>query len=749
MRRAASVAKSGAKCRMSLRTKIIGLFLLIALVPYAVVALFIYTDIRTMLETQAEQKLDMLATIQEARTEAVIQNYVVQLEQFATRHQLRKEAALFAETRSMDAQGVIRRILDDARRGAPMLNDLFVLGTDGELIAATETATADRIKGVVERGAAVPVRLIKTDRVLAELSNELVFNERVVGRLVMHMETDDLFELFRDYTGLGDTGSWGLAMRSPDGGALFIVPGRFDTDPDAPLERHRPLTRETEGIPIMRALAGEEKVFSDILDYRGIRMIGATRYLEDLGWGIGVVQERAEVLAAAQGLASQLIVFSGLLILFISLVSVIFANVILEPIRHLLAATEKAAAGDYHFALASGTDELGRLAEGFNVMMGKIRNAHAGLEERVRERTQELQKFQLAVENAHDHIVIIDLDGRIVYANKAVETITGFPRVNLLGKKVGSPELWGSHVEPGFYENVLHAIRVGKKGFVAEVTNKRSDGSPYVAHLSIAPLIGEEGEVQYFVELQHDLTKEKAIERAQNEFVSLASHQLRTPATSIRWFSEMLLSGKSALPQKERAYVKEVHESALRMIGLINSLLSVSRIDLGAFAVKRGHVDAISVIASVVEELALKAKERGVQIELARGSLELETDPQLFRIVMQNLIANAIDYARPQGRVVVVATRTPSGVQISVSDDGCGIPIEFQPHIFTKFFRADNAKTIKPDGNGLGLYITKSIVVAMRGTISFVSKENEGSTFTVTFPPHVEEREGTTELHSS
>ncbi len=112
----------------------------------------------------------------------------------------------------------------------------------------------------------------------------------------------------------------------------------------------------------------------------------------------------------------------------------------------------------------------------------------------------------------------------------------------------------------------------------------------------------------------------------------------------------------------------------------------------------------------------------------------INCDPTLVRIILQNLLSNAVSYTAPKGVIKVAIKAIDSSVAIEVKDNGCGIPKDAQPKIFTKFFRADNARTVKPDGTGLGLYITKSVVEALGGTISFKSIENKGTMFIVTLP---------------
>jgi signal transduction histidine kinase len=244
------------------------------------------------------------------------------------------------------------------------------------------------------------------------------------------------------------------------------------------------------------------------------------------------------------------------------------------------------------------------------------------------------------------------------------------------------------------------------------------------------------------VEVFHDVTKEKEVDRAKTEFVSLASHQLRTPLSAINWFAEMLLDGDAGkITNDQRHYIRQIRESNQRMVELINSLLNVSRIELGTFAVEPEPTDILRLAKSVISEEEAQIRAHNLRIIEKYDKLpKLSVDPKLFRIILQNLISNAIKYTPGRGTVTVSITRQQGGrekeenVLIMVRDTGYGIPKNQQGKIFTKLFRADNVLLKETEGTGLGLYIVKSIVEQSGGAIWFESEEDKGTTFYVTLP---------------
>jgi signal transduction histidine kinase len=234
-----------------------------------------------------------------------------------------------------------------------------------------------------------------------------------------------------------------------------------------------------------------------------------------------------------------------------------------------------------------------------------------------------------------------------------------------------------------------------------------------------------------------NVLEEKTIDTAKTEFVSLASHQLRTPLTAINWYTEMLLSGDVGKINKEqKKYLEEIYHGNQRMVDLVSALLNVSRIDLGTFAVEPEPTNLKSVAESVLLELEpmIQKKQLKISQKYSRGVTALMFDSKLIRIIFQNLLSNSVKYTPEKGAVDVSVEVKDEKVRIVVADTGYGIPKDDQEKIFTKLYRADNIREKDADGTGLGLYIVKAIIEQSGGTISFVSEENKGTTFHVTFP---------------
>ena len=273
-------------------------------------------------------------------------------------------------------------------------------------------------------------------------------------------------------------------------------------------------------------------------------------------------------------------------------------------------------------------------------------------------------------------------------------------------------------------------------GLTENVSVKAKNGRLFPVAMMIAPLLNK-GEVSGAIILFRDVTRDREIDQAKSEFVSLASHQLKTPLSAINWYSETILGEEvGPLNDKQKEYVKNLYDANRRMVELVNSLLNVSRIDLGTFAIDPVAVDFAKVAEEVLTELTPQITDKHLNLEKAYDPAlpPIKADPKLVRIIFQNLLSNAVKYTGPSGRVALAVKKEGQNVLIRIVDTGFGIPAADQPKIFTKLFRADNVRDKEAEGTGLGLYLVKAVVEAAKGRIWFESLEGKGTTFFVTLP---------------
>ena len=309
--------------------------------------------------------------------------------------------------------------------------------------------------------------------------------------------------------------------------------------------------------------------------------------------------------------------------------------------------------------------------------------------------------------------------------------------------KVGVGELEGKNIFTFIDGDDDHHIDFMSDKFIRglsiddeEVRIECSDGTHRWVLLSLFPFKGGKTQQQGFLTLV-DVTKQKNIDKAKSEFVSLASHQLRTPLTAMKWSLELLMEkNRDTFTESHMKYISKIDSNLERMTVLISDFLSVSKFELGTYSLDRAEVDFPAVIHEIIDSNLprIESKHIDIQRDFDASVETIATDIALLRMVMDNLISNAIKYSHAGGVVKIEATKRGANIVITITDSGMGIPLEDQEMLFTKMFRARNARRDVPDGTGLGLYIADYAVKVLQGKISFESKEGKGTTFRVELP---------------
>ena len=342
-----------------------------------------------------------------------------------------------------------------------------------------------------------------------------------------------------------------------------------------------------------------------------------------------------------------------------------------------------------------------------------------------------------------DGLVVVDKEGKITYVNQAFEKMVGWKSKEVLGRYV--VEVVPRESEKGdvvlFNERILTKALSGEV-VIADLINPfyyiRKDKTRFPASSIVNPIILD-NKIIGVVETFRDITKEKEIDKAKTEFVSLASHQLRTPLSAISWYTEMLLAGDAGkLNIEQERYLDEVYRGNQRMISLVNALLSVSRMDLGTFVLEPEPTAVTQLVNNVIAEHMPQIERKKIKLisKLGKNIPLIQVDPKLLSMVIENLLSNSVKYTQDEGRIEISLNLDAKKKMLlfKISDTGYGIPKSQQDKIFTKLFRADNVRGKDTEGTGLGLYIVKAIIDNSGGKVWFESKEDKGTTFYVTLP---------------
>jgi PAS domain S-box-containing protein len=264
----------------------------------------------------------------------------------------------------------------------------------------------------------------------------------------------------------------------------------------------------------------------------------------------------------------------------------------------------------------------------------------------------------------------------------------------------------------------------------------RTDGTRFSVEYVSAP-IQERGEIIGAVVAFSDITERREVERMKDEFISLISHELRTPLTSINGYVALLLEGEAGpLAEEQREFLTIVRKNADRLMGLVNELLDLSRIEAGKVELNRARLDLGPLIRDVASSLRLQIEAKGQQLELdlADDLPSVWADPDRVTQILTNLVSNAHKYTPAGGSIFVRARGQDGRVRVEVRDTGIGLAPDEQAQLFTRFFRARNKATREVGGTGLGLAITRSLIELHGGEISVTSAPGQGSTFCCTLP---------------
>lgn len=270
----------------------------------------------------------------------------------------------------------------------------------------------------------------------------------------------------------------------------------------------------------------------------------------------------------------------------------------------------------------------------------------------------------------------------------------------------------------------------------AQCFYRKKDGSLLPVAINVSPvLLGDKpvGAIEVF----RDITEELEIDRMKSEFISLASHQLRTPATAVKTYLSLLIDGfEGELTNKQRHLAEIAFSSNERQLQIIHDLLMVASTESRSLKLKKEKIDLRILINEVIEQQigSIQKRKQEMHVKLPGKRVMREIDPSFFKMVVDNLLSNASKYTPEEGEVTLILSQDKGKVALVVSDTGVGIAQADMDRLFQKFTRLDNPLSIQAGGSGIGLYLLKQIVDLHGGFVSVKSKKGQGTTFTVELP---------------
>ena len=341
--------------------------------------------------------------------------------------------------------------------------------------------------------------------------------------------------------------------------------------------------------------------------------------------------------------------------------------------------------------------------------------------------TDERDKVALILDCMAEGLILLDEDGRVLAINRAARTIFGFPEGEeddgalLLTRsrrlREAIQECQQKHAGVVLDVDALAESARSLRMFVSPVAGRQFEGQPVGTSILIS-----------------DVTELKKAEGIRSEFTANVSHELKTPLTSIKGFTEMLSSGMVASPEDQKRFITMIGVEVDRLIDLINDILKLSELESVAIDQCSERTDVLEVAKETADLLSPAAREGDVSLSVSGLSAVVAVPRSRVKELLLNLMSNGIKYTEKGGKVDAAIQLKDNQAVITVTDNGIGIPAEAQSRVFERFYRVDKGRARKNGGTGLGLAIVKHIVQLYGGTVALKSEVGKGSTFTVKLP---------------
>lgn len=767
--------------KQSLSTKFLSLFVFLAVIPLFLVGIFsLSQSIEKERETISQGEVNKAEFIaQQIRRDRVfLEETSLQLSRHPSLSSFDLKESVGPEIKGLpaDLEAETRIILQNVISVYSQIDAVYLLTIDGDVYLAEPYAAQEslNLSNLAFQGWFICARFenkVCQGRLFLEnqtfipyyvMSAPIVQSGELKGILALKVNLDSIYSTIQSAA----DSEQGKIFVVDDLGVVIASSDQDDVISQISINGQLPfreISKDKSGF-ILTKVDGE-KVFLAFVPIEGE---------EGVEGGVIVQQPTSSFFAGihhARNIYLLIFVVAGVAVILIALFA---TRTVAKPIEDLTHVATQISLGDLDQEVnITSQDEIGVLAFNFNKMVYRLKEFYNKLENAVAERTDALnqkvkdleaakkttqnvlkdlekskdkieenkQWFEAILSSIGEGVYVLDNKEKIILFNDAASRLLGWDKKEMIGQdelKILQPEDEKGHKITKASNKISQAWLGGKTQTFKNLFFKKKDKKVLPVALAVAPIKNRQGEVIAGVIAFRDTTIEREIDRMKSEFVSVASHQLRTPLSSIKWFLEMILGGRAGkINDKQNEFIKEAYMSNQRMIDLVNSLLNVSRIETGRLAIAPEPTDLIELTKSVITENTpdIKIKKQQLQFIPPKEKLsKISIDPRIVRQVLQNLINNACKYTPERGKIEVEISPRKDDILFRVEDTGYGIPRDQQDKMFQKFFRADNVILQATEGSGLGLYVAKSAVELSGGKIWFESEENKGSAFYFTLP---------------
>lgn len=726
--------------RPTIRRKLLVLLLAVSLVPLALVSVYWYRTTQNNLRSDAESQQQLLA---QSDTYRVNQYMTDKVNALIIHSQATSVQALYVPAATKDLTALIQQDSDIEQLSLANQSGKVVVNLDrkGNLPTGANVSTDDAFRAttyLAGKEYISPVHYNSQGQPIVTIAAPLI--QYTSGQQLASLSTADASQIrsaSEIYGVLTETVNlnslWRTVLAHSNGmeGYAYVVDsqGTLIGYPDTTFQAsHKDLSHAAPVAAFLASPAAGAHP-ATMTSERGIKVLSSYGQVTRTGWGVITEVPLTTVFANANQVARLGAFIVLLAAVLVVALSYFVSRRVATPIKALASGAARISAGQLDTRVTvQSNDELGILSRSFNQMAANLAST---LQQVVAEST----RANVILNNVAEGILALDGEGRVVLANSSVAGMIDDSAANIVGKPLSALYQWTANAKT--FEPSLSEV-----GAYQEVVLTSLNKRVHYVDVLINPIRDDPTGIRSIVTIL-DRSKERELENMKVDFVSMAAHELRTPMTSIRGYVDLIQREADFTPPDSiRDYIDHIESSSVQLVGLINNLLNVSRIERGTLTLRRDKVDWAEIVQKSIvdQQFAAKAKSIELTYEGPERGVYIFADGLAMSEVINNLLSNAINHSLSDGHVTVRIEMTSQGVKTTVVDDGVGIPRESLPYLFTKFYRARRSLTSGSGGTGLGLYISRSIAELHDGSISVDSDEGKGATFTVELPPFDEEK---------
>ncbi len=765
---------------MNLNTKLVILFLCIALIPMIILEAISITEISDDLLFQKELALDSSLVSKIADIEHYLDTRQIQTKLFASTFlPLQLDLNKIKDPEALDKiQILIDAMLVEARSNSlnnfsdvdtrSSINTIFFSDRDGKILASTN-------RGLI--GHKIPSEFLdqisQTNYYFGGFQkNQVISRNYVTFSEDLRDLEGNIFGKIALQTSLNAIEGRNLSTGLENNNSIFLVDSTSRQISSDPKVKYSVQNWNSETWLIDRCFAGQ-LISEQYINKDGKEVLGVLKFLKNENLCIVGEITLDNVFSPIYDLQFKLLTVFSLLLVGIVLVAIFFSRTISNPIKKLSTTMNEIRKGNFYVKLDKKSDssnnELDQLTNGFDKLLQYVQSTQENLQGLVKVQTRKLEDSNKALlENMNlikkqqedlsnfkealdksANVLITDISGTIVYVNDDFCKVSKFSREELLGE---NPRIVNSYYHnKEFFKNMWETILEGKT-WKGDIKNKAKDGSYFWSKSTISPLLGDNGEPEQFIAIHTDITNQKILEEKlsealknvqeselqKEEFSSMMTHELNTPLVPIKGYCEMIKDTDTFGPlnNDQLDFINKIDSNATLLERLISDLLDVQKLDMKKMSFLITEFNLGGFMDELKENNMHLMKNKKINFTLKYPkNLNLNTDKQRLRQILDNLIRNSVDFVPiKDGMISVEVKIKEKNIIFSVQDNGPGIPKDKQSHIFKKFYQIDTSATRKHGGTGLGLVICKGIVEGLEGKIWLESEPGKGTTFFIYLP---------------